>query len=108
MQMVAEEFIKRAKAFSLRDFAKHEPEEWAMRCAALAWNWPWAAEQYAAKGKLPNPFLEATWAVINGQRIRFPDGTPVINYDDWARFYALGGPHGEGRVTRFVTHWTMR
>jgi hypothetical protein len=103
MDRVAVSFLDRTQRFVKLDSKR--PVEWAMRCAALAWNWPWAAEQYAAKGKLPNPSLNATWAVVNGQRIKFPDGVPVLTYDDWARFYALGGEHGEGRVTRFVTEW---
>lgn len=106
MERVAVTFSGRATAFSQYDYSSKQPKEWAMRCAALAWNWPWAAEQYAMKGKLPNPTLNASWAVVNGKRIKFPDGTPVMTYDDWARFYALGGEHGEGRVTRFVKDWS--
>ena len=106
MDQVAVAFLGRTHRFSQFSYASQRPKEWAMRCAALAWNWPWAAEQFATKGKLPNPSLDATWAVVGGQRIKFPDGAPVMTYDDWARFYALGGKHGEGRVTRFVTDWT--
>lgn len=107
MQLVAVTFFDRAVEFRKLTYASQQSTEWAMRCAALAWNWPWAADQYATKGKLPNPSLNATWAVVGGQRIKFPDGAPVMTYDDWARFYALGGRHGEGRVTRYVTDWTM-
>lgn len=102
MDRVAVAFLDQTSRFSQ---LSARSLEWAMRCAALAWNWPWAAEQFALRGKLPNPSLDATWAVVGGQRIKFPDGTPVMTYDDWARFYALGGEHGEGRVTRFVTEW---
>jgi hypothetical protein len=105
MDQVAVAFLGRTSRFSQLVYARQLPIEWAMRCAALAWNWPWAAEQFASRGKLPNPSLDATWAVVGGHRVKFPDGAPVMTYDDWARFYALGGEHGEGRVTRFVTEW---
>lgn len=108
MGRVAASFLDQTVAFSQQAYSKAQPLEWAMRCAALSWNWPWAANQYAIAGKLPNPSRDATWAVVNGQRIKFPDGAPVLTYDDWARFYALGGRHGEGRVTRFVTKWALR
>jgi len=106
MDQVAVAFLGRTHRFSQLAYARQRPIEWAKRCAVLAWNWPWAAEQFAVQGKLPNPSRDATWAVVDGQRIKFPDGAPVMTYDDWARFYALGGKHGEGRVARFVTDWT--
>lgn len=106
MSLTGKTFIDRIEFYTKLPFASKNSLEWTMRCAALAWNWPWAAEQFASRGVLPDPSRNATWAVINGQRIKFPDGAPVVTYDDWARFYALGGPHGEGRVTRYVTKWS--
>lgn len=77
--------------------------EWSWRLAALAHNWPWAAEQLARWEALPNPNGTASW-VPDG--VRFPDGQPVRTRIEWCQFYALGGRHGEGATTRFVTSWT--
>jgi len=82
--------------------AKRASVEFVERITALAWNWPAAAIQYADFGKLISPNKDATWAVIEGKRVKFPDGQPVMTYQDWAEFYALGGKHGEGKVTRYV------
>ena len=89
-------------ALRRRAYANRAPMEFVERCAALAWNWPAAAIQYANAGKLTSPSKDATWAVIEGKRVKFADGQPVMTYKDWAEFYALGGKHGEGKVTRFV------
>jgi hypothetical protein len=102
MEKVATTFIGRVASFRTMPYAKKQAMEFAQRCAALAWNWPYAAEQYAKNGKLPSPNKDASWAVAGGKRIRFPDGAPVMTWKDWAEFYALGGKHGEGRVTRFA------
>jgi peptidoglycan hydrolase-like protein with peptidoglycan-binding domain len=102
MDKTAVIFQGRLASYRQMRFAKSQPLEFAQRCAALSWNWPYGADQYAKIGKLPNPYKDATWAVIDGKRVRFPDGSPVMTYKDWAEFYAMGGKHGEGRVTRYV------
>jgi peptidoglycan hydrolase-like protein with peptidoglycan-binding domain len=102
MERVALTFKGRVDSNRSLPYAKRQSLEFSQRCAALSWNWPYAAEQYAKYGKLPSPSQNATWAVIQGQRVKFPDGSPVMTWKDWAEFYALGGKHGEGRVTRFV------
>jgi len=102
MEKVATTFKGRVASMRTMAYAKKQPMEYSIRCAALAWNWPYAAEQYAKNGKLPNPNNDCTWAVIGNTRVKFPDGQPVKTWKDWAEFYALGGKHGEGRVTRFV------
>jgi Putative peptidoglycan binding domain len=89
-------------ALHRRAFANRASIEFVERCTALAWNWPSAAIQYANSGKLTSPNNDATWAVIEGKRVKFPDGQPVMTWKDWSEFYALGGKHGEGKVTRFV------
>jgi hypothetical protein len=98
MQNAAEEFVERIRTFGALPYAKAVPG-WAVRCAALAHNWPYAAGQYARYGRLPAPTRIATWVPAG---TRFADGTPVRTWDDWARFYALGGSHGAGRVTRYL------
>jgi hypothetical protein len=102
MERVAVTFIGRAESYRTMDYASTRKLEFAQRCAALSWNWPAAAEQYAKNGRLSSPTKDATWAVIQGRRVKFPDGAPVMTYKDWAEFYAMGSKHGEGRVTRFV------
>jgi hypothetical protein len=101
MDRTAVTFQGRLQSYREMRYAKGQPIEFAQRCAALSWNWPYAAEEYAKIGKLPNPAKDATWAVVNGKRIKFPDGAPVMTWKDWAEFYAMGGRHGEGRVTRY-------
>ena len=98
MERVAVTFQGRVTSYKLMNYAKGQGTKYAQRCAALAWNWPYAAEQYAKYGKLPNPGKTAEWA----KGIKFPDGAPVVTWKDWAEFYAMGGRHGEGRVTRYV------
>ncbi len=76
--------------------------ERAGRCAALAHNWPAGADGQAHNGHVGDPNGAASWVPPG---VRFPDGTPVTTKQGWADFYALGGPHGPGRVTRFITDW---
>jgi Putative peptidoglycan binding domain len=102
LERTAATFLGRVTSMRSMAYAKNRKLEYAQRCAALAWNWPYAAEQYAKYGKLPNPNKNAEWAVMGGRRVKFPDGAPVMTWKDWAEFYALGGKHGEGKVTRFV------
>jgi len=106
MERIASGFVKQAELFRGMAYARTQRFEFAQRCAGLAWNWPYAAEQYAKNGGLPLPNRDATWAVYveNGvkKRVKFPDGAPVQTWKDWAQFYAMGGMHGEGRVMRYV------
>ena len=101
LERAAVTFQGRVISFRSLPYAKKHSLEFAQRCAALAWNWPYAAEQYAMRGGLPNPNKEAEWAA----GIKFLDGTAVKTWKDWCEFYALGGKHGEGKVTRYV-QWT--
>lgn len=75
--------------------------EYSIRLALLAHNWPWAAGELAA-GRALSTTKPATW-VPKG--LKFPDGGSVISYSDWAQFYALGGRHGEARMTKYVKRW---
>lgn len=99
MNRVAVSFISQEEAFALLSAAARRGVHFTQRCAALNWNWPWAARQYATAGSLgASAGKPATWAA----GIRFPDGAPIKTYAEWAEFYAMGGIHGEGRVTRYV------
>lgn len=102
MQQTADSWEERYNLYRTYTFSRSRVEH-AKRCAALAHNWPYAAEQYAKFGKLPNPNNVATW-VPSG--LKFSDGVPVRTWKDWAEFYAMGGVHGEGAVTRYVTDWS--
>lgn len=75
--------------------------EYSIRLALLAHNWPWAANELAA-GRELSTTKEATW-VPKG--LKFPDGSAVVTYAHWAQFYALGGRHGEARMTKYVKRW---
>lgn len=77
--------------------------EWAMRMAVLAHNWPAGAQAWAVSGACSSPDAIATWVPAG---TRFDDGTPVRTRREWCQFYALGGPHGPGRITRYVTDWS--
>lgn len=82
--------------------------ERAGRCAALAHNWPAGASHYAEHGQAPTPAGKCTWVPRDSSGrslVHFPDGLPVETRQDWCEFYALGGPHGEGQASRFVTAW---
>lgn len=102
MERVAADFLARADQYRALAYASTHSWEFTKRCAALAWNWPFAAEAYARNGRLPDPDRVATWIPLG---LRFSDGTLVRTWRDWAQFYALGGPHGEGRVTAYVSSW---
>jgi putative peptidoglycan binding protein len=93
--------------------------EYSIRLALLAHNWPWAASELAA-GHALSTTKEADWARIrdrNGnlipdpehpgqfKHVLFSDGARVWSYRDWAEFYALGGRHGEARMTKYVKRW---
>lgn len=90
---------ERAHSFAV----KGRPGEREWRLAALAHNWPAGAADIARDGRLSNPDGAASWVAPG---TRFHDGVPVRTRQDWVEFYALGGKHGEGMVTRFVTSWT--
>lgn len=78
-------------------------KERSWRLAALAHNWPYAADRLSRGYYLSEQI--ADWAP---EGLTFEDGTPVETYWDWARFYAMGAPqHGDrGLVTKYVEDWT--
>jgi hypothetical protein len=98
----ADVFLQRRDTLGRLPTARARGAEFTDRCAALAWNWPFAADQYARNGGLPDPGRIADWVPAGAL---FPDGAHVRTWKDWAEFYAIGGRHGDGRVTRFVTSW---
>lgn len=77
--------------------------ELAMRTAVMAHNWPAGAAAIAKSGSCSSPTALCTWSPTG---TRFPDGTLVKTRWDWCQFYAMGGPHGEGAITKYVTSWT--
>lgn len=99
--------IDQRDGFISHTWAKGSRER-AGRCAALAHNWPAGASYYAEHGHAPDAQAKCTWVPrdANGvSRVRFPDGAAVETRQDWCEFYALGGRHGEGAASRFVTSW---
>lgn len=94
---------RRAEGFYDRVAVRRRSDrlEYSIRLGLLAHNWPWAAEELAA-GRTLSDTKEATW-VPRG--VEFPDGTRVVSYRDWAEFYAMGGRHGEARMTKYVRTW---
>lgn len=100
-------FIPTRDRLMLKTWAKGNRER-AGRCAALNHNWPAGAAYYAEHGHAPSPTLACSWLPRNADgtsRVRFPDGARVETRQDWCEFYALGGKHGEGQASRFVTAW---
>jgi hypothetical protein len=72
----------------------------AWRIAALAHNWPWAADQLS-RGRALSTTQRAAWVPAG---TKFDDGAPVVSYRDWAEFYAMGS-HAHrhpGMVTRLA------
>jgi hypothetical protein len=100
-------FIGRRNNFLKFAWSKDDDER-AGRCAILAHNWPAGAEDQARNGHVSSPSSKCTWLPRNSDgtsRMHFPDGTKVETRQDWANFYAMGGPHGESRIAKFVTDW---
>lgn len=73
--------------------------EYAWRLAALAHNWPWAANELSY-GRALSMTKIATW----GRGARFDDNAAVHSYRDWAEFYALGSAEHNhaGLVTKLA------
>lgn len=99
----------RARGFAAKG---KQPGEREWRLAAMAHNWPTAggADYIALHGKCSQPDSPCAWLPRDksGQLyIKFDDGTLVRTRWDWCCFYAMGGPHGEGKVTRYVTKWAV-
>jgi peptidoglycan hydrolase-like protein with peptidoglycan-binding domain len=76
--------------------------EYAWRLALLHHNWPYGAQRLADGYMLSSK--TATWVP---QGTKFTDGTPVVTFSDWAKFYAMGAPeHNHIAVTtRLITSW---
>lgn len=111
VRLSADEYLERRKAFFDAGAWSKGNIERASRLAAFAHNWPHqgGADFYADNGHVSNPTGIATWLPRdrNGDLIvRFPDGWLVQTRQEWAEFYAMGGIHGPGQVTRFVTSWS--
>lgn len=109
VRKAADDFLERRASF-LREgaWSKGNPER-AGRCAALGHNWPAGALFYSQHGSVSSPNAPATWLPRDRDGnliVRFPDGVLVTTRQEWAEFYAMGGRHGEGTVTRFVTSWS--
>ena len=104
MLRAADDFLGRVEIFydqpGVR--ARADREEFAKRLAVLSHNWPAGAYNLADDGKLSDPNGLAAWV---HPATRFPDGAPVRTRIEWCQFYALGGPHGEGAITRYVRAW---
>lgn len=75
-----------ARYLTYRRRAPQHAREYSWRLAALAHNWPYAAELLSKGGTLSTT-KRATWAPAG---TKFADGSPVLSYRDWAEFYALG------------------
>lgn len=92
------------------------PGEYSWRLAALAHNWPSAADTLSRGGTVSHTKRATVDDIIgydsNGhpkygwipRNTKFADGAPVVTYWDWARYYALGSnEHNDpGRVTRLA------
>lgn len=78
--------------------------ERAWRLALLNHNWPYAAARLADGGTLSD--RTASWA----GGAKFKDGTSVVTYMDWAKFYALGAPEHNhpGLVAEYVVDWKVK
>jgi hypothetical protein len=105
-------FIPRRDGFLSKAWVAKQTDKYAAagKVAALAHNWPsqGGADYYALYGHVYNPTGACSWLPRdkNGDLyIRFPDGVLVQTRQDWAEFYAIGGKHGPGMVTRYVTAW---
>jgi peptidoglycan hydrolase-like protein with peptidoglycan-binding domain len=74
--------------------------EYAWRVAALAHNWPAAADQLSRGEELSTTRI-ATWAPPN---TKFTDGAPVVSWRDWAEYYAIGSKvhNHAGLVTKLA------
>ena len=74
--------------------------EYAWRVAALAHNWPSAADQLS-RGQTLSTTRTATWAPPG---TKFTDGAPVVSWRDWAEFYAIGSKahNHAGLVTKLA------
>lgn len=105
MRHSAQQLITRAQEFEIAAWVRRQGagrREWSLRCAVLAHNWPAGAAAVARTGTCSSPDAPASWVPAGA---RFPDGAPVRTRREWCQFYALGGPHGDGAITRYVTGW---
>jgi hypothetical protein len=100
-KLLAASLVDRYEAFFGEVGATTHERAW--RLAALNHNWPYAAARLAHGYTLSDK--AAPW-VPKGTR--FKDGTPVVTYLDWAKFYALGAPEHNhyGVAVSLVKNWT--
>jgi hypothetical protein len=91
-------FLKRRDGFLGRAWVGQSMER-AGRCALLAHNWPAGADFWSRTGHTSSPARLASWVPAG---VKFPDGAPVRTWDEWAAFYAMGGPHGEASMAHGV------
>jgi hypothetical protein len=106
----AEQFLERRNSFLAGGSWVANSYERAGKLAAFAHNWPSAggADYYSDYGHVSNPSGACAWLPRDrdGQLyLRFADGQLVRTRQDWAEFYAVGGAHGPGATTRFVSAW---
>lgn len=104
----ADDYLKRRTDFAGKGWTGKSVER-ASRCAAMAHNWPAAggASVIAQSGRCSFPDSPCSWLPRREGKlvVKFPDGRLVQTRWEWCQFYAMGGPHGEGTVTKYVTSW---
>lgn len=82
---------------------RKDKHEYAWRLAALYHNWPYGAQRLADGYALSNT-MKASWVPAG---TKFTDGTPVVTYAQWAKFYSMGAPehNHKGQMVKYVTNW---
>lgn len=112
VKRAAQEFMERRDLFLSEAWVRKQPDRYeaAGLVAAFAHNWPTqgGADYYAVYGHVQNPDRPCSWVPRNRDgsiAVHFPDGAPVVTRGDWAAWYAIGGPHGPGLITAYVTAW---
>jgi hypothetical protein len=86
--LLVDQFISRYAAYFEYPAvkARSDRHEYAWRLAALEHNWPYGAQTLAA-GRALSATRRASWIPMG---TRFEDGTQVVSFADWAKFYAMG------------------
>lgn len=80
-----------------------DKHEYAWRLATLYHNWPYGANRLAEGYVLSNQ--KVTW--VSG--VKFNDGSPVVTYADWAKFYSMGAEEHshKGLMVKYVSDWII-